>query len=107
MITENEFTYFISNYKTFEDGINKIEEALTGKNYFTLWESDWTQAVGLMFDTFIESHFTEAGQDLINDFTFDEWRGAIYDDDNNVIAKIESLDELWNYMIDNKENYFK
>ena len=63
MITKEQFINFITSYKKFAEGIDRIEEAFGHSVY--LFETDWYEAVGKMLDYFIESHFTEIGCDSI------------------------------------------
>jgi hypothetical protein len=76
-----------------------------GKKYTSnLYESDWVYSVGCMLDIFIQSHFTDSGCDLITWWLFESVPKIIYQDDLKI--SVETLDELWEYMINNKEDYF-
>ena len=69
MISKELFVKFLTKYQTFNEAFERIEEALMGKKYSSnLYESDWYDSVGAMLDLFLESHFTDDGQDLINTY---------------------------------------
>lgn len=116
MITKKEFINFIESYETFENGINRIIETLSGGKSYTidLWGCNWVDAVCKMWDNFIYSHFTEAGCDLINWWKFEDVNHIIYQkvdsDLFNEVSKIEyninKLEDLWSYMIKYKKDYF-
>jgi len=115
MITKEEFAKFIDNYKIFDAGIERLEEAITGSKYsYSLFETDWGDAVGKMLDAFLDSHFTEKGVDWIA-----YWLWENIDDkvvtftDEDMFGKremryhINTLDELWAFLLTDKELYFK
>ena len=115
MITEEAFSKYIIAYKNFEQTINRIEEAISGSKYgCNLWESDWYSSVGKMLDTFLDSHFTEKGIDWVYYYLFEDVK------DKKIIVEIEdmfgtkvkefhvnTIDELWNFFLTDKELYFK
>ena len=115
MITIEEFSKYIIAYKNFEQAIDRIDEAISGSKYgCNLWESDWYHSVGSMLETFIDSHFTEKGADWIYYYLFED-----VDDKLVTITKrdrfgnkekeyhLNSIDELWNFLLTDKELYFK
>lgn len=117
MITKELFVKFLEQYQRFNTAFERIEEALMGKKYSSnLYESDWVDSVGDMLDIFLESHFTECGCDLINWWLFehDDWGLILYEkEERNLFNEekkteiiIETLDELYNYLIKHKEDYF-
>lgn len=117
ILTKEEFIDFFLNYKKFSDSIDQIDKVLGG----CMWESNWCNAVGLMVDTFIYSHFTDKGSDLIQGFLFDNldgWGLTIYEnvspnlfnkEEKEKCIEINTLDELWDYITKsgNKEIYCK
>lgn len=115
MITKEQFIKFITEYDKFSKSIDRISEAIYGNNYGSLYDSDWFNSVGLMFDTFMESHFTDKGCDLINSYMFDDFDGShgiiiyepadIFYKEKKVV--IETLDELWIYLNCYKSIYIK
>ena len=116
MITKKELHSFIIAHQSFEEAIERIEEAISGSKYgCNLFESDWYNSVGKMFDIFLESHFTEAGCDLIYWWLYENVDKIIYEKvdpdlfngETEVEYNVENFDDLWNYMIKHKEDYFK
>ena len=117
MIDKKEFINFIESYETFENGINRITETLSGGKLYTidLWGCAWVDAVCKMWDNFMYSHFTETGCDLIN-----WWK---YEDVDHVITQtidpdlfngkctiqydVNDVNNLWNYLIKFSSDYFK
>jgi hypothetical protein len=113
MINKEILVKFIQEYKKFSDYVDKIEEMIFGKHhYVTLWETPFCESVGNMYDLFIKSYFTEEGQDLINWFIFEDVEKIIYEPDDDIYSKekreihLDTIDDLWNYMIENKSLYF-
>lgn len=103
MITKKEFHKFISSYQEFYNGLERFERAITGKKFTcNLLETDWGDAVGRMLDAFLESHFTEHGIDLITWWLFEDVDKIIYKDEE-IIAELHTVEDLYNYIKNNKE----
>lgn len=115
MITKEEFCKFIESYQEFQDEIDKFDMAITGKNYSTiLFETKWYSAVGKMLDAFLDSYFTEEGVDWICYYLFEDIEDKIvtveYEDlfgTKEMEFHLNSVNELWNFLIIDKEVYFK
>ena len=116
MITKSEFSDFVKEYNEFSNAIDRISEAISPGYYggCNLFESDWYNAVGQMFDTFVYSHFTEKGADWIFYYMFeniDDKLVTINDEDMFGDKKKEyhlnSIDELWDFLLTDKKLYFK
>lgn len=118
MLSKESFKKFINNYQEFEEAFDRIEEALLGRKYASnLYESDWYEAVGGMLDSFLESHFTEDGADLVSWWLFEDVDKVIYEkpqqldffdefkEGEDKVVPVKTIDELWNYMEKNKEYY--
>lgn len=116
MITKEIFKEIIDLDQIFKKGIERIETAIGGEPYSIsgLWESDWVMAHEKMFDTFIQSYFTEIGQDLIYWWLYESVDKIIYqkidsnlfEDKKEIQFDVNSIDDLWDYMIKYKEDYF-
>lgn len=114
MITKELFKKFISNYNTFDKGIRRIDEAISGPhNYCALFEVDWCDAVSRMLDCFLESHFTDDGQDLINAYLFEDCREfwinkdkTLFEDEKEEHYEFNSFEELYDVMLKFKNDYF-
>jgi hypothetical protein len=117
MIDKKEFINFIESYETFENGINRITETLSGGKPYTidLWGCAWVDAVCKMWDNFMYSHFTEEGYDLINWWKFEDVDHIItqkVDPDlfhgrSEIEYNVNDIEDLWNYLIKFKLDYFK
>ena len=118
MITKEEFIKYISEYQEFEKAIDRIERALSGKSFFRvdLFECDWWESVGIMLDVFTESHFTSLGQDTISWWLWEDVDKVIYEtvkpdlfngEEKEIEIDVSTLEGLWNYMINHKNDYFK
>ena len=115
MITKEEFTKFINQYQIFNKALDRLSEALSGSKYgLPLFETDWGEAVGKMLDIFLDSHFTETGVDWIAYYLFE----SVEDKKVTITKKdmfgekefeyhLNSLDELWDFLLTNKVLYFK
>lgn len=116
MITKKEFFKFIESYQTFDNGLERISEALSGSKYgLPLYETDWGDAVGKMFDLFINSHFTEAGADLVFWWMFEDvdhkiWQNVdtdLFHGKSEIEYNVNDIEDLWNYLLKYKKDYFK
>jgi len=114
MISKEEFITFIKEYQKFESAVERLEEAISGKKYgCNLYESDWFQAVGIMFDTFLQSHFNEDGQDLVNWFVFEDVDHIITSETDDLFGNVKvkynvnNIEDFWNYLMLFKKDYFK
>lgn len=117
MITKEEFNKFITEFQSFNKAIDRIEEALTGRSYScTLFESDWVASVEKMLDVFMESHFTDKGIDWICYYLFETIddhlvkvtiSADLFNKEHEVEYHLNSIDELWDFLLANKKLYFK
>jgi len=114
MISKELFIKFLSQYQRFDQAYERIDEALMGKKYHSnLYDSDWYDAVGNMLDLFLESHFTDNGQDLINAYLFEDCREfwvnkdkTLFEDEKEEYYEFNSLEELYDVMLKFKNDYF-
>ena len=109
MITKEEFIKFINQYQIFDKALDRLSQALSGSKYgIPLFETDWANAVGEMFDIFLDSHFTKTGVDNITWWIIVR---TVYPDLFNGKSETEynvnDIEDLWNYMIKFKEDNFK
>jgi len=117
MISKELFIKYINEYQVFEKAIERVEYAISGKKFgCNLFESDWYSAVGEMLDTFLDSHFTEYGADWIYYYLFEDVDDKevvitkpkdIFNEQEEIKYHLNSIDELWNFLISDKERYFK
>lgn len=117
MITKEEFTKYITEFQNFEQAIDRMEEAISGSRHAcNLWESDWYDSVGRMLDTFLDSHFTEKGIDWVSYYLFEtvddklvtiKTEADMFNEEKEIEYHLNSIDELWNFLLTDKELYFK
>lgn len=117
MINKENFIKFIESYQEFENGINKLDMAITGRNYPTIvFECGWYDSVGKMLDAFLNGHFTEKGIDWIFYFLFEDTNdkaayinqeGDMFNEEKEIRYSLESADELWDFLLTDKKLYFK
>lgn len=114
MITKKLFIRFIEQYQIFDRAFVRIEEALMGRKYSSnLFESDWHESVTGMLDLFLESNFTEEGQDLVNAYLFEDCKEfwinkdkTLFEDSKEEHYTFETLGELYDVMSKFKNEYF-
>lgn len=114
MISKELFVKFLEQYQRFNTAFERIKEALMGRKYSSnLYESDWCESVGNMLDLFLESHFTDDGQDLINAYLFEDCREfwqtkdkTLFEDEKEEHYEFNSLEELYDVMLKFKNDYF-
>ena len=87
MITFNHFEEAIKIIQEFSQEIDKFEEM----GYY-IAEMPIVDMTSQLLDVFIKSHFTEKGTDLVYWWLYE-----------NVI---ETLEDLWDFMITDKDTYF-
>ena len=117
MITKEEFVKFIKAYIEFQENIDKFDMAITGKNHPTiLFETKWFEAVGKMLDSFLDSHFTEEGVDLICWWLFEDvddkaayvkQEGDMFNEEKEIRYPLDTMDELWDFLQIDIKAYFK
>lgn len=94
------------------DMMQKFDEyidSIAHKLKIELYETPLFEYPSNMFDNFIYSHFTEEGSDLIFWWMYEDVPKIIYQDTifGEVETNIEDIEDLWKYLISNKEIYFK
>lgn len=110
MLTFKIFNDFIKSWKSFDAGIERFSYAISGKSSYgsDLYESDWFISVEEMLDCFLRSNFTEDGCSLIYWWLFDSVDKVISEitDTQECEINVDKLKDLWNYMKNNKGDYF-
>lgn len=108
MITKELFFKYINNYNEYNNAIERISKAISGKNFSSdIYDSDWNDSVNLMLDVFLEQNFTEGGNDLIYAFLFenDETNPLTLFEKDDTKVVLDTLDKLWDYLYQYKEDY--
>ena len=116
MITKEEFIKFINNYQTFNKGLDRLSEAISGpRSYCHIYESDWVIAVEEMLDVFVQSNFTELGADNIYWWLFEDidhriWQTVdpdLFNGKSEIEYDVNDIEDLWKYLIKYKKDNFK
>lgn len=116
MITKEEFVKYLTEYQSFKKAIDRLGEALGGEGYYFIYECDWYENVAQMLDIFIDSHFTESGADWICYYLFEDVEdheviitkeADMFKEEEKIVYHLNSLDELWNFLLIDKKLYFK
>ena len=116
MITKEEFSEYLSEFKKFEDSVEKMANAILGSSYYYLFESDWFTSASKLFDIFVESHFTESGADWIYYYMFEDIGDKLvtftqpadmFNKERQIEYHLNSIDELWEFLLTDKKRYFK
>ena len=114
IVTKEQFKEIINLHKTFNDELDKISETLFGNSYSSLIECKFAESANIMFDKFIEILLTEEGEDLLYWWIYEDVDKIIYYKTPDTLFEkgkeesrsVESFDNLWDYMIENKSVYF-
>ena len=114
MIEKEQFIKYITSYQEFSKDIDRLEKALSGNGRVYLFESDWYEAVGRMLDSFIESHFTEAGCDTVFWWLFEDvdhkiWQKVdpdLFNGTSEIEYNVNDIEDLWKYLVKYKKDYF-
>jgi hypothetical protein len=117
MLTKEEFIKFIESYQEFQNGTDKFDMAITGKNYPSiLFECGWYDAVGKMLDVFLDSFFTDSGIDWIFYFLFEDVNdkaayvtkeGDMFNEKKEIRYPLGTVNELWDFLQTDVKIYFK
>ena len=114
MLTKEEFVKYLTEYQSFKKSIDRLGEALGGKEYYYIYECDWYNNVGKMLDIFLDSHFTEEGVDWISYYLFESVEDKLVTiNDEDMFGNkrkeyhLNSVDELWNFLLTDTKLYFK
>lgn len=114
MITKEQFIKFITEYKNFEEAIDRIDQAVSGRSWrLNLFECDWYNSVGIMLDTFLDSHFTNNGCDLVTWWLFEDVDKLItqkvdpdlFNGESEIEYDVEDIEALWDYIQKYKNDY--
>ena len=114
MITKEQFIEFITEYKNFDEAVNRIDKAISGRNWgLNLFECDWYDSVGIMLNIFLDSHFTEDGYDLISWWLFEDVDKVItqkanpdlFNEESEIEYNVEDINALWDYIQKYKNDY--
>ena len=119
MITKEQLSEFLDRYSKFDKAVIRMGEAVSGKSYpysTDLFETDWYTHVSEMYDIFLESHFTDEGIDWINYYFFEDIEdhlvtvtisADLFNKEHEVEYHLNSVDELWDFLMTDKKLYFK
>ena len=100
MITFNHFEEAIKIIQEFSQEIDKFE-----KMGYYIAEMPIVDMTSRLLDLFIKSHFTEKGTDLIYWWLYENVEKVITLENNEKVY-IETLEDLWDFMISDKDTYF-
>ena len=100
MITFNHFEEAIKIIQEFSQEIDKFEEM----GYY-IAEMPIVDMTSQLLDVFIKSHFTEKGTDLVYWWLYENVEKVITLENNEKVY-IETLEDLWDFMITDKDTYF-
>lgn len=94
---KDEFIKLMEGQKEWYSRVNEVSDILGIDNIFEL---NWVERTGVLFDWIIQHNFTEAGQDWIFWWLFEKnssWStdNKAFDKDGNEIPT-ETIDDLWN-----------
>lgn len=105
MVTKELFIEQIKLAKEYDNYLDSIDNDLK----IDLFETPLYQTPMKMFDIFIESHFTNEGQDLIYWWMWEDVPKVLYFDTMFGESKIdlENIEDLWRYLESDEELYFK
>lgn len=102
------FIQFIQEYQKYDAGIRRLEKALGGEGAHCrceLFETDWNIAAQGMLDAFAKSYLTEEGEDLLYWWLYEDVDKIIADSETKEEADVNELENLVDYLWNNKEVY--
>ena len=112
MLSKELFIKYIESHKRFETSIKELSTILTGDEY-NIFDAKFPREEATMLDLFIKSHFTIAGCDLVYWWMYEPTVKIIYinkldlfPDEKELKVDVTDIEDLWDYMVKNKEDYF-
>lgn len=99
MITKEVFIDTLKVYKSGVDFLRKMDD-----EGLDLYETPLTRSADALFDAWLNQITNDDGVDLIYWWLFEDTEKELYDDDQNVIAKLTDETTLYDYM--NENGYF-
>lgn len=95
-MSEEKFVETLLKYQNFLDVSDRLMDL-----GIDLAEGPITEAIDTLLDSWIDSITGEAGSDLIYWWLFEDVEKKIYEDDK-VVATLDTAENLYNYMKENK-----
>lgn len=104
MLTKETFINQIKLLKEFDNNITELQNL-----NIDLVESKLYDIPLAIFDNFIDSHFTDEAQDIIYWWIWEDCPHNIYYDTifGREGVSLETSEDLWKFLISDKELYFK
>ena len=99
MITKEVFIDTLKVYKSGVDFLRKMDD-----EGLDLYETPLARSTDALFDAWLNQITNDEGSDLIYWWLFEDTEKELYDDDQNVIAKLTDEATLYDYM--NENGYF-
>lgn len=103
-------------FDEFKRQVDSIDEINRKFEAFGITESQIYEDVNMLFENFIDSHFTEEGCDLFFWWKYENVKKVIYKtvtpdiftkEQKKIEINVEKIEDLWEYMIKHKKVYFK
>lgn len=113
MLSKTEFIDYINEFLSFKKTIDKLSDLLGN---IPIYESNIYSNVGKMLDLFLDTHFTEEGIDWVCYYLFEDIEDKyvkvtkpkdIFNEKEEFEYHLNSLDELWNFLLTDEKKYFK
>lgn len=115
MITEEKFIRAIAKYNEFTKGVEALSQVVCDSKY-SIYETKWIDAVGQIFDIFVDSNFTDKGADWIFYYLFEDpddkaayvkQEEDMFNEEKEIRYPLNTVEELWNFLLTDKNLYFK
>ena len=94
---KSDFIKTINSYKRYQDTLGKLADL--GVN---IWDSGFNDPTDYIFEAYLEEILNDEGQDLVYWWMFEDVEKVFYDDEDNIIANVESIEDFYNYLKENK-----
>jgi hypothetical protein len=115
MINKEQFIKAVTKYKEFCKGVEALSQTVCDSKY-SIYETKWIDAVGQIFDIFVDSNFTDKGTDLIFYYLFEnpddkaiyiKQDKDIFNEEKEIRYPLDTVEELWNFLLTDTKLYFK
>lgn len=116
MISKNDFFKAIETHQEFEEAIERLSSAIAGNNRSVfIYDADWVDAEGRLFDILLNSNFTEEGVDTIYWWLYESVDKVIYvteeadmfREETEKAVPVRTIGQLWSFFEREPEIYFK
>lgn len=93
---KSDFIKTINAYKRYQDTLDKLADL-----GIDMWDNGFNDPTDYVFEAYLEEILNDEGQDLVYWWLFEDVEKVFRDDEDKVIANVESIEDFYNYLKEN------